>query len=270
VGLTSGTGPFGKQPDGRFNFEPEPPGAALYWHPVPYRVRAFVEKEAVVDSRSGRLLHETGHLPVYYFPLEDFRADLLEPSERRSRCPYKGEASYRSIRVGDRVVEDAVWEYREPLASASFIAGHAALYWNKIDEWFVEDEQAFGHPRDPFHRIDVYDTTRHVRVLLDGRVLAESRRAKMLVETGLPPRYYLPLDDVQIDVLEPSANKTRCAYKGSASHFHALGHEDVAWTYREPEHDGEPIRDHVAFYQERVDLEVDGESQARPTTQWSR
>jgi len=237
---------------------------------VPYRVRAFVEKEPVVDSHGVHLLHETGHLPVYYFPLEDLRADLLVPSDRSSRCPYKGDASYRSIRVGDRVVEDAVWEYREPLAAASFLTGHAALYWNKADEWFVEDDRAFGHARDPFHRIDVYDTTRHVRVLLDGRLLAESRRAKMLVETGLPPRYYLPLEDVQIDLLEPSTNKTRCAYKGSASHFHALGHEDVAWTYREPEHDGEPIRDRVAFYQERVDLEVDGRPQGRPATQWSR
>jgi uncharacterized protein (DUF427 family) len=270
VGLTSGTGPFGKAPDGRFNFEPGPPGTALYWHPVPYRVRALVGGETVVDSRRAHLLHETGHLPVYYFPPEDVRDNLLEPSEHRTHCPYKGDASYRSIRIGDRLVEDALWEYPNPIPSARFLTGFAACYWNKLDEWFVEDDQAFGHPRDPFHRIDVYDTTRHVRVLLEGRVLAESRRAKMLVETGLPARYYLPLADVDDELLTPSATKTRCAYKGSASHFHALGHEDVAWTYAEPDHDGERIRDAIAFYQERVDLVVDGEPQVRPTTQWSR
>jgi len=270
MSLTAGSGPFGKRPQGRFNFDPQPPGAAIFWEPVPYRVRAMLAGQAVVDSRRAHLLHETGHLPVYYFPPEDVRAELLLRSDTITHCPFKGEASYYSCRVGDRFVEDLMWEYREPIEDVSFIAGHRALYWRKADEWLVEDEQVFTHPRDPYHRIDVYATDRRVRVLLDGECLAESTRAKALFETGHPPRWYLPPDDVRLDLLEESATLTQCAYKGAPTHFNALGHEDVAWTYPDPLYDGERVRGLIAFYGERVDLELDGEQEDRPVTQWSR
>jgi uncharacterized protein (DUF427 family) len=270
MSLTAGSGPFGKRPAGRFNFEPEPPGATIFWEPVPYRVRAVVAGEVVADSRGAHLLHETGHLPVYYFPPDDVRSDVLVASATTSACPYKGEANYYSCRVGDRFVEDLVWEYRDPIDTAPFIAGQLALYWRKVDEWLVEDERVHTHPRDPYHRIDIYPTSRRVRVLLDGECIADGARVKALFETGHPPRWYFPVDDVRMDVLEPSANETHCAYKGQASHFHALGHEDVGWTYREPFFDGERVRGLVAFYGERVDLELDGELQERPQTQWFR
>ena len=237
MSLTAGSGPFGKRPQGRFNFDPRPPGATIFWEPVPYRVRAVLAGQAVVDSRRAHLLHETGHLPVYYFPAEDVRAELLVGSDTVTHCPYKGEASYYSCRVGDR---------------------------------FVEDEQVFTHPRDPYHRIDIYPTGRRVRVVLEGECLADSSRAKALFETGHPPRWYLSPEDVRLDLLEESATQTRCAYKGAATHFNALGHDDVAWTYPDPLYDGERVRGLIAFYGERVDLELDGEQQVRPVTQWSR
>jgi uncharacterized protein (DUF427 family) len=274
MSLTVGHGPFSKQPVGRFNFEPDPPGSALFWEPVPYRVRAFVGGEAVVDTRRAKLLHETGHLPVYYFPREDVREDLLEPSQKTTHCPFKGDASYWSIRVGEREEQDAVWAYPQPIAPASFLAGHVALTWSAADEWFAEEAPVFGHPRDPYHRIDVYETTRHVRVLLAGEVVADSRRAKVLFETGLPPRYYLPREDVRDELLEASPKKTRCAYKGSASYWHVRAggdlHDDLVWTYPDPDHDAEPVRDLLAFFNERVDLELDAEREERPVTQWSR
>ncbi|HET7568611.1 MAG TPA: DUF427 domain-containing protein [Gaiellaceae bacterium] len=261
MSLTAGSGPLGEKPAGRFNFTPDPPtGSALLWDPVPYRLRAYLAGECVLDTTDAKLLHETGHLPVYYVPEADLRADLLEPSERTSRCPHKGEASYRSLRVGDRVAQDAVWAYREPLEPAAFLAGHAALYWDRVDEWYVEEEQVFGHPRDPYHRIDVYRTTRPVRATLAGEVLAESVRAKVLYETSHPPRFYLPAEDVRIDLLEPSGARTRCAYKGEASYWHARAggelHEDVAWTYPDPDDDGRDVRDLVCFDETRVELEV--------------
>ena len=274
MSLTVGSGPFGKQPSGRFNTTIEPPGRLLFWDSVPYRIRAVFAKETILDSTRVQVLYETGHLPVWYFPEDDLRADLLEPSQTSTHCPYKGDASYRSIRVGDRVAPDAVWSYPQPIESAPFLAGYSALVWDAVDEWFVEDEQAFGHPRDPYHRIDVYPTTRHVRVSLDGEVLADSRRAKLLAETGLPPRYYLPPEDVRTELLVPSAKKTRCAYKGSASYWHVrVGErleEDLVWTYRQPQLDATPVRDLLCFFNERVDLDVDGERSERPQTQWSR
>jgi uncharacterized protein (DUF427 family) len=272
MSLTAANGPFAKEPWGELNFAVESPtGAALIWWPVPQRIRALAGGETLVDSRGAKLLHETGHLPVYYFPDEHVRSDLLEPSETRTRCPHKGDASYWSIRDGAR---DAVWAYREPLDAASFLRGHVALYWDRVDEWFAEDEQLFGHPRDPFHRIDVYPTTRHLRVLLDGEVVAETVRAQALFETALPPRWYIPPEDVRTELLEPSDKKTRCAYKGSASYWHVrVGdrlEEDLVWTYAEPQHDAEAVRGMLCFFNERVDIELDGEVADRPRTQWSR
>ena len=275
MGLTSGSGPFGNRPAGRFNFTPEPPtGSVLYFDPVPYRLRGLVGPEAVFDTVGAKLLYETGHLPVYYVPEQDLRHDLLEPSDKQTHCPHKGVASYRSIRVGDRFEPDAVWTYREPIPEASFLAGHAAFYWQQLDEWLVEDEQVLGHPRDPYHRIDTYRTSRPVRVSVDGEVVAESTRTIALFEAGLPPRFYLPAEDVRTDLLEPSETKTRCAYKGVASYWHVrVGgalHDDLAWTYEEPDDDGRAIRGLICFFNERVDLEVEGEAQERPVTQWSR
>jgi uncharacterized protein (DUF427 family) len=275
MGLTTGSGPFSGSSAVELNFAVAPPtGSALIWWPVPQRIRAIVSDETLVDSREAKLLHETGHLPVYYFPRHEVRLDLLEPSEKRTYCPHKGEASYWSIRAGERDVHDAVWAYLEPIDSARFLAGHMALYWNRADAWFAEDELLLGHPRDPFHRIDVHTTTRHVRVLLDGEVLAESVRAVGLFETALPPRWYLPAEDVRTQLLEPSATKTRCAYKGSASYWSARARgrlvEDLVWSYPEPQHEAEQVRGLLCFFNERVDLELDGELMERPRTQWSR
>ena len=275
MSLSVGRGPFGKEPAGRFNTEiRSPTGAVLFFDPVPQRIRALFGGETVVDSSSAKLLHETGHLPVYYFPLGDVRKDLLEPSEKRTHCPHKGEASYWSLRAGGRTAPDAVWGYEEPIEPASFLRGHVALYWHVADEWFAEDEQLFGHARDPYSRIDVYRTSRRVQVSLDDTVVADSVRTRALFETGLPTRYYFPPEDVRLELLEPSATRTRCAYKGSASHWHArIGgalHEDVGWTYSAPQHDAQPVRDLIAFYNERVDLDVDGAREERPRTQWSR
>jgi len=275
MSLTVGKGPFADEPAGRFNLEIEPPtGSVLFFDPVPQRIRALFAGETVVDSKRAKLLHETGHLPVYYFPLEDVRTDLLERADTHTHCPHKGEASYWSLAVGARSAPDAVWGYEEPIEPASFLRGHVAVYWHVPDEWFAEDEQLFGHPRDPYSRIDVYRTSRRVRVAVGGEVVAESVRTRALFETGLPTRYYFPPEDVRLDLLDPSPKRTRCAYKGSASYWHVRAggelHDDLAWTYPDPQHDAEPVRDLIAFFNERVDLDVDGEAQDRPRTQWSR
>ncbi len=132
--LTIGTGPFGEQSNGTFNFDTEVlQPHTLYFEDSPRRVRVMFNGETIVDSRRVKLLHETGHLPVYYFPEEDINQDLLEPSDHLTHCPFKGDASYRSVRVGDRVAENAVWSYPEPLESAPPLAGYAAFYWHKMD-----------------------------------------------------------------------------------------------------------------------------------------
>ena len=145
-----------------------------------------------------------------------------------------------------------------------------AFHFDALDEWLEEDEPVIGHPRDPFHRIDVNRSSRHVKVTLDGETLAESDRPLVLFETGLPTRWYLPREDVNMDLLQPSETRTICAYKGHAETFSAGEHEDIAWTYLDPAWEVGPIRDRIAFYDEFVDIEIDGEPQERPVSPFSR
>jgi uncharacterized protein (DUF427 family) len=148
--------------------------------------------------------------------------------------------------------------------------------WDAVDAWFEEDERVFVHPRDPYHRIDCFLTSRRVEVSLEGRVLARSSRTVALHETSLPVRWYFPRADVHLDLLERSPLVTECAYKGTAHHWSvgdggAAG-TDVAWTYAvdETRREAEPVAGRVAFYDERVDVTLDGEAVERPRTPWSR
>jgi uncharacterized protein (DUF427 family) len=245
----------------------------MYIEPTRKRIRAIVAGETVADSRAVMVVHESGHQPVYYFPPADVRDELLEPSNRHTRCPKKGEASYWSIRIGERVVENGAWSYPEPIPEAAPIAGLIAFYWNRMDHWFEEDEEVFVHPRDPYHRVDILQSSRHVRVSLNGKLLAESRRPVALFESNLPPRWYLPREDIVAE-LEPSDTITRCPYKGEAS-YHSVClsdgsvERDLVWCYAQPIPDAVRIAGLHAFFDERVDLELDGEPQERPETAWS-
>ena len=247
---------------------------ALRFEPSPRRVRALFADTTIADSKKAMLLHEAKHLPVYYFPVEDVRTDLLVSSEHTTHCPLKGEASYWTISVGDRVAENAVWGYQEPLQGARFLEGYVAFYWNEMDAWYEEDDEVFVHARDPYHRVDVLHSSRHVRVLVGGERIAESRRPRLLFETGLPTRYYLPKLDVRMDLLEPSQTTTGCPYKGRASYYSARVGEvflpDAAWTYSAPIPECSKIENLVCFFQERVEaVYVDGDAIPRPRTPWT-
>jgi uncharacterized protein (DUF427 family) len=255
--LTMGTGPFGSQAKGVFNFERVGPAHVLYFEDCPWRVRCELAGETIADSRRAKLLHETGAPPVYYFPRDDVRFDLLRPTDHSSHCPFKGDASYWSIAVGDREVANAVWGYPSPLAGAPPIADYVAFYWGKLERWFEEDAEVFGHARDPYHRIDVMPSSRHVKVSVDGTLLAESRRPMILFEAGIRPRYYLPRDDVRLDLLGESTTRTRCPYKGLTTEYWSFGEQrDIAWCYGDPLPSAAGIAGLVCFYDEKLQVEV--------------
>ena len=242
------------------NYQIDGPPHRLLMHPFPRRVRAEFAGQTVLDSRDGVLLHETGLLPQLYVPETDLRADLLEPTEHHTHCPFKGDASYRSVRVGDRVAENAVWHYPAPVASASWLTGYAALYWSATDRWLDEGEEAVGHLPDPFHRVDVRATDQRVRVLAGDLVVADSTRALLLSETGLPNRYYLPSADIREDLLAPSQTRTVCPYKGWASYWslRADGHQldDVAWGYQAPLAEAARLAGYRSLLHEGLTVEV--------------
>jgi uncharacterized protein (DUF427 family) len=237
------------------------------------RVRVFFGGEAVADSSATLYLFETGHLPVYYFPRADVRFDLLEPTSQHTHCPYKGDASYYTVVAGGRRYENAVWAYPEPIASVPELADYVAFYWARADAWYEEDDEVFKHPRDPYHRVDVLSSSRHVEVRVGGVLVAESRRPRLLFETGLPVRYYLPKLDVKQELLVPSPTRSRCPYKGEAVYWSVRDGdellEDIVWSYPAPIPEAPKIENLLAFYNEKTDITVDGVLQERPATKWS-
>jgi uncharacterized protein (DUF427 family) len=238
------------------------------------RVRALVDGVAVVDTIHSIYLFETGHLPVYYLPKADVRFDLLEHTDHSSHCPRKGDAEYWSIVVGDRRIENAVWSYPSPIEGAPDLSHLVAFYWKKVDNWFEEDEEVFVHARDPYKRVDAIASSRHVEIRVNGHTVADTTRPVLLFETGLPTRYYIPKIDVRLDRLRPSVMTTACPYKGTAEYFSVETPggelvENIAWVYPTPIPQVPTIQNHVAFFDERVDVVVDGELQDRPTTKWS-
>ena len=272
MSLTLGPAPLGTQPAGIYNGESPVREGLLYLDPSPRRIRGQAGGEIVVDSRHACLLYEHGRLPIYMFPGEEVRTELLVPSERRTESANKGPARWWDLTLSERSVESAAWEYPAAPSDAPPFAGLIAFRWDALDAWFEEDEPAIVHARDPYHRVDVLDTSRRVRITLDGELLAETGRGKVIFETSLPPRWYIPHKDVWAD-LTPSDKRTGCAYKGFASYFSVRVENrletDLAWTYEEPRREVALIAGMLSFFNERVDIELDDELQPRPLTQWS-
>jgi len=234
MGLTTGTGPFASRRAGRLSFEP--PEHVVYVEPWPRRGRAFANGSPVVDSERAMLVHETGRLPRYAFPAEDVSL-AAEPEPE--------------------------------------VEGYVYVPWAAADRWLEEDDELMGHPHDPFHRIEVLQSSRLVSVRVCGELVAESSRPRILFETSLPARYYHPRDDVHMEQLEPSALHTVCAYKGQATYWDVVTADSrypaAVWSYEDPLHEAEPVRDLLCFFQERheVEIEVDAVVLEMPETPWS-
>ncbi|MGH9304719.1 MAG: DUF427 domain-containing protein [Acidimicrobiales bacterium] len=247
---------------------------SIRFESCPKRVRVRFAGVVVADSRRVLTMFETSHLPVYYFPIEDVRTDLTSKTGHSTRCAYKGDASYYSVTVGDKTAENAIWRYEAPLDTApSELAGRMAFYWGKMDAWFEEDDEVYVHPRDPYKRIDVLNSSRHVQVHVAGECVADTARPRLLFETNLPTRYYIPRLDVRLELLERSPSSSRCPYKGVAEYFSVrIGENlvtDIVWSYPLPIPECPKIENLMCFYNEKVDIYVDGELIDRPSTPWS-
>ena len=264
----------------------------LRHEPTAKRIRALVDGGTVVDSSAALLVWEPRRVvPSYAVPVADLRAAVVPlgpagslatgpggPLPEFSRRPvldpsvpfavHTAPGTVADIRIGDTTRGGAALVPDDP-----DLAGYVVLDFGAFDEWYEEDERTVAHPRDPFKRIDVLESSRHVRISLDGELLAESARPRILHETFLPPRYYLPADDVRAQLL-PSPTRSLCAYKGQATYWSAVVGDapvaDLAWSYQQPLDDALRVRGMVAFFDERVDVEVDGQLRERPVTPWSR
>lgn len=232
-------------------------------------VRGELGGETVVDSHAALVVWEPGKpVPLYAFPAGDVAPEALREADPPAGHSHPSTARWWDLEAGGRSERQAAWSYDDP-----DLAGAIAIQWSALDRWLEEEEEVFVHPRDPHKRVDALQSSRHVVVEVDGEILAESRSPFLLFETNLPVRYYLPRGDVRLELLTRTDKQTRCPYKGVASYWsaEAAGRtlEDIAWTYPNPIRENPQLQDLVCFFNERVDITVDGERSDRPETHWS-
>jgi uncharacterized protein (DUF427 family) len=234
------------------------------------RVRAYLAGRLVADTLRPVLVWEIPYYPAYYVPLADVRAELVATG-KTGHSPSRGEAEIYDVRVDGVTAEAAARRY--PDSPLETLRGLVRFDWQAMDEWLEEDEPVYTHPRDPYTRVDILASSRRVRVEVDGVTVAESDRPHILFETGLPPRYYLPLSDVRTEMLRPSDTQSHCPYKGTAAYWTldtGRGvHQDIVWIYRTPLPESQKIAGLACFYNEKVDIYLDGQLAGRPRTHFS-
>jgi uncharacterized protein (DUF427 family) len=231
------------------------------------RVRVYVGGELVADTTQPVLVWEVPYYPTYYFPVSDVRTELLQLEDGVGHSPSRGDGCRFSVKgrphAALRYADSPIEELRELIR----------FDWKSMDGWFEEDEQVLTHPRDPYTRVDILASSRHVRVEVGGITIAESTSTRMLFETGLPVRYYLPKTHVRMDLLTPTESVSHCPYKGQAEYWSVRAgdgvHDDLAWSYSAPFAESQKIAGLIAFYNEQVDIYVDGVLQKRPVTKFS-
>jgi uncharacterized protein (DUF427 family) len=241
----------------------------LRYEPIERRVRATLDGRTVVDSTRALLVWEPRRVtPIYAVPAEDIDAALSAspasdedaPGVLHPGIPFSvHSAEGEPLAVDDR--PGAGFRF-----DADELAGYVELDFDAFD-WYEEDEPVHGHPRDPFHRVDVRRTSRPVRIEIDGEIVAETTAARLLYETSLPTRFYIPREDVR--GLRPGDRTSYCPYKGRASYWSldagGRARENACWSYEDPLPERSDITGLVCFWNEQVDIYLDGEPHGRPT-----
>ena len=227
----------------------------------PKRVRAYMGGVPVVDSRAPLLVWESPYYPTYYFKAADVDTSLLRATGEVRRSPSRGDSSIHDIVTAKATADAAAFHYSNP--EIEELNDAYSFTWDALDAWFEEDEQVYVHTRSPYVRIDILQSSRHVEVFIDDVKIADSHAPKLLFETGLRTRYYLTKTDVRMDLLTPTDLNTACPYKGTASYYNVTvgdtTHENVVWWYPSPLQESQDIAGMVAFYNEKVDIVIDGE-----------
>jgi len=253
---------FTFMPDHRTEFEASP-----------RRVRVYFNRQLIADSEAMMLLRESNHLPLYYFPKKDVKMDLLRPSDHTTHSDLKGESLFWHVQVEDKIANNAAFTFHNPPKDGPNLEDYVAFKWHEMDAWFEEDEEVFVYARDPYKRIDILDSSRQIEIVIGDTQVANTKRPRLLFETGLPTRYYIPKHDTRMDLLEISDKVSLCPYKGKA-HFYSVQlkdkvHEDLVWTYQYPNSECAKIQGLLSFLNEKVDIYENGKLLPRPKTPWS-
>jgi uncharacterized protein (DUF427 family) len=240
--------------------------------PVPRRIRAVLGGQVVLDTTRALYVWEWPPYPQWYIPVADVAPGVLVDEDHVQKL-HRGTTRRHGLRAGEVTRPGSARVFGDDALKG--LAGTVRIDWDAMDAWFEEDEQVFVHPRNPYSRVDAIRSTRTVRVELDGLLLAESSSPVFVFETGLPTRYYLNRTEVDFEHLEPSSTVTACPYKGTTSGYWSVRvgdtvHKDLAWAYDFPTRQLLPITGLVAFYNEKVDISIDGQPLERPVTHFSK
>lgn len=257
MGLSWQQGPLGGRPVGRF-LTPEPlPERLLFAEPLRRRMRVRFGGEWIADSEDVVLLHEPGRYPVAYFPLADVRPDVLVPLERTTRHRELGETTWFTVTVGDREAARGAWRYTELPGHAAELRDRVAFAWRAMDAFYEEDERIVGHAADPYHRIDIRRTSRHLVVMDGSTTVADTTRPLVVYESGFAPRWYVPREDVDESALKPADGQTFCPYKGLASYYDIGDREGAAWSYTDAWPEVGRVSGFVSFEPDKVEVYLD-------------
>jgi uncharacterized protein (DUF427 family) len=259
MGLSWQQGPLGRDPNGVFVTATPMPERVLYIEPLRRRMSVSLGGSIIARSDETMILFEPARYPVAYFPIADIDESVMEPADHESTHPDLGRTTWFDVGGGGQIAKRGAWQHVNPPAQAVALRDTVAFAWRAMDAFYEEDERILGHAADPYHRIDIRRTSRHLVVLDGDQVVADTHAPLVLYESGFAPRWYVPRADVVADGLELVEGQTFCPYKGLASYYHVGDARTAAWSYRAPFEEVERITDLVSFYPEKVTITIDGE-----------
>jgi uncharacterized protein (DUF427 family) len=243
---------------GRFLVAQPLPQRLLFAEPLRRRMRVKLAGQWIADSENVIVLYEPGRYPVAYFPLPDIRPDVLVTEERATEHKDLGHTQWFTVRVGDRQAVHAAWQHIALQDHASELRGRVAFAWRAMDAFYEEDERIVGHASDPYHRIDMRQSSRHLVVKDGDKVVADTRRPIALYESGFAPRWYVPRQDIDESALTLVAGETFCPYKGLASYYDIGARKKAAWSYTKAWPEVARVSNDVSFEPDEIDVFLDG------------
>jgi uncharacterized protein (DUF427 family) len=260
MGLSWQQGPLGRDPDGTFVTAAPMPERALYVEPARRRMRVELGGAAIARSDGAVLLFEPARYPVAYFPAGDIASGALERADRRTSHTDLGETEWFDVVGGDgQLARRAAWRHVDPPPGAAALRDTVAFAWRAMDAFYEEDERILGHAADPYHRIDIRRTSRHLVVRDGDRTVADTHAPLVLYESGFAPRWYVSRSEIVPEALEAVEGQTFCPYKGVASYYDVGDARTAAWSYRAPFDEVSRIADMISFYPEKLTITLDGE-----------
>jgi uncharacterized protein (DUF427 family) len=258
MGLSWQQGPLSTGAIGHF-LTPEPlPERLLFTERLRRRMRVKYAGTWIADSEDVLLLHEPGRYPVAYFPRDDVDEVVLTASGKATHHKDLGDTAWYAVHRGDRTTERAAWQFTALPEHAAELRGRIAFAWRAMDAFYEEDERILGHAADPYHRIDIRNTSRTLEVRVGDTVVARSEHPVVLYESGFAPRWYVPRADIDEGLLRPVDGQTFCPYKGLCDYYDIGDLHRAAWSYSDPYREVGRIGGMVSFEPDQVEVQLDG------------